>query len=672
MSRAPTGESCILVIYTGGTIGMVLSGQGYTPEPNLLTESLRTQTRFHDPLGTSLFSNAESSTSFKSWAASRASSRSGTPRSTPVLLDEMMSGGAPEPTLLVRSSRPIVTDGLTSDKLAGTSPNGSPYYEKHIPSLITPNVHASGDVRKRIRYVILEWQPLLDSSNMELSGKPFESLLPGADVDLDWVRIATDIELNYHNFDAFVVLHGTDTMCYSSSALSFMLEDLGKTVILTGAQIPLSQLRNDAVENLLGALSIAGHYIIPECCLYFNHRLYRGNRVSKVSSDDFDAFDSPNLHPLVEVGINIEVNWSSVLRPMGSKPFRVQKEMCPNVASLRLFPGITGGIIRGFLAPPLQGVVLETFGSGNAPNRSEVLDAIKEATTRGVVIVAISQCHKGAVSDSYQTGRALLDLGVIPGADMTPECALTKLAYLLFKNIPIAQVRSLIAIPLRGELTVPTDEAIFSTTPNHTLDIMSSIMRLSSDRPKTLRRQQSTAAPVPLTTTAEDQQAGDLAMIPFLAQLAVAKDDVATLDMCLRLEEDLAGTGPSQSLATPLRQRRQAPGLVNQLDVSSGRTLLHIAALNGSLECTRRLLTMGALVHLRDMLDHTALYYAARRRHAAIVEVLRKVGAHLYGADVDGGYAELAYRRARAAGDPDDLRTWESAGFPASDMDIEL
>ncbi|KZO95804.1 asparaginase-domain-containing protein [Calocera viscosa TUFC12733] len=656
MSRATTGESRILVIYTGGTIGMVLSGQGYTPEPNLLTESLRTQTRFHDPLGTSLFSNAESSSSFKSWAASRASSGSGTPRSAPTYLDVPLEG-ASEPTLLIRSSRPIVKDGLMNDNIAGTSPNGVPYYEKHIPSLITPSVHASGDARKRIRYAILEWQPLLDSSNMELS---------------DWVRIATDIELNYYNFDAFVVLHGTDTMCYSSSALSFMLEDLGKTVILTGAQIPLSELRNDAVENLLGALSIAGHYIIPECCLYFNHRLYRGNRVSKVSSDDFDAFDSPNLHALVEVGINIEVNWSSVLRPMGSKAFRVQKEMCSNVASLRLFPGITGGIIRGFLAPPLQGVVLETFGAGNAPNRPDVLDALKEATTRGIVIVAISQCYKGAVSDSYQTGRALLDLGVIPGADMTPECALTKLAYLLAKNITVDQVRALIAIPLRGELTVPTDETTFSTTPNHTLDIMSSIMRLSSDRPKTLRRQQSTSAPVALTTTAEDQQAGDLAMLPFLAQLAVAKDDVATLDMCLRLEEDLSGSSSSQLPTTPLRQRRQAPGLVNQLDVASGRTLLHIAALNGSLACTQRLLTVGALVHLRDALDHTALYYAARRRHGAVVEELRKVGAHLYGADVDGGYAELAYRRARTAGDPEDLRTWQSAGFHASDMDIEL
>ncbi|EJU05568.1 asparaginase-domain-containing protein [Dacryopinax primogenitus] len=648
MSRATSAESRVLVIYTGGTIGMVLSGQGYTPEPNLLTESLRTQTRFHDPLGTSLFSNAESSTSFKTWAASQASSRAATPHSFPGSVQEPSSLEAHGPTLLVRSSRPIMINGSQTHNTAGISSTGVPYYEKHMPSLITPSVHASGDVRKRIHYAILEWQPLLDSSNMELS---------------DWIRIATEIELNYHNFDAFVVLHGTDTMCYSSSALSFMLEDLGKTVILTGAQIPLSQLRNDAVENLLGALSIAGHYIIPECCLYFNHKLFRGNRVTKVSADDFDAFDSPNLQPLVEVGINIEVNWSSVLRPMGSKAFRVQKQMCSDVASLRLFPGITGSIIRAFLAPPLEGVVLETFGAGNAPNRPDVLDAIKEATSRGVVIVAISQCHKGAVSDSYQTGRALLDLGVIPGADMTPECALTKLAYLLSKRMPVDEVRGLVGVPLRGELTVPTDETTFSTAPNHTLDIMSSIMRLSSDRPKPPRRQQSMSAPVALTTTADDQQAGDLAMLPFLAQLAVARDDVETLDMCLHLEEELSGSNSMQALGSPQRQRRQGPSLVNQLDVASGRTLLHIAALQGSVACTQQLLDGGALVHMRDALDHTALYYAARRGHTAIVLELRKAGGHLYGADIDEGYADLAFRRAREEGDREAMRTWVEAGF---------
>ncbi|KAJ2922997.1 hypothetical protein H1R20_g14095, partial [Candolleomyces eurysporus] len=243
-------------------------------------------------------------------------------------------------------------------------------------------------------------------------------------------------------------------MGYTASALSFLLEDLGKTVILTGAQIPLSQLRNDATDNLMGALSIAGNYIIPECSLYFNHTLFRGNRVTKTSSFDLNAFESPNFSPLVKVGIDIVVNWNDVIRQTGLRRFRAHKEMSAHVATLRLFPGISGAIIRGFCQSPIRGVVLETFGAGNAPQRRDVLDAMKEACDRGVVIVAITQCMKGAVSDDYETGRTLLQAGVVPGIDMTPECALTKLAYLLGKpELSIKEVRDLMGTPLRGELT---------------------------------------------------------------------------------------------------------------------------------------------------------------------------------------------------------------------------
>ncbi|KDQ60897.1 hypothetical protein JAAARDRAFT_124749 [Jaapia argillacea MUCL 33604] len=366
-------ESKVLVIYTGGTIGMLVSNQGYVPEPYFLTENLRTQQRFHDPLQDSLFSNASSVEGFREWT--------------------------------------------------------------HLPSLVTPRTSAAGHgLGKRIRYAILEWNPLLDSSNIEIS---------------DWIRIATEIELNYSFFDAFVVLHGTDTMSYTSSALSFMLEDLGKTVILTGAQIPLSQLRNDAIDNLLGALVIAGQYIIPECCLYFNHTLYRGNRVSKMSSYDFNAFGSPNFPPLVNVGIDINVNWNDVIRQTSLRRFKAHK------ATLRLFPGITPSTVRAFLNPPIRGVVLETFGAGNAPARADLLNALKEACDRDVVIIAISQCAKGSVvSDAYETGRGLVKVGVVPGGDMTPECALTKLSYLLSKSeFSVTEVRDLVGASLRGELT---------------------------------------------------------------------------------------------------------------------------------------------------------------------------------------------------------------------------
>ena len=181
-------------------------------------------------------------------------------------------------------------------------------------------------------------------------------------------------------------------MAYTASALSFMLEDLGKTVILTGSQVPLAEVRNDAVENLLGTLTIAGHFLIPEVTLYFHNCLYRGNRVIKMNAIDFEAFKSPNFRPLVKVGINIDVEWSDVLRPQSIAKFKSHKLMNPNVATLRFFPGITASTIRSFLQPPIQGVILETYGAGNIPNtRADVLECIREATSRGVVIVNCSQ-----------------------------------------------------------------------------------------------------------------------------------------------------------------------------------------------------------------------------------------------------------------------------------------
>lgn len=293
---------------------------------------------------------------------------------------------------------------------------------------------------KRAMVSLLEYEPLMDSSNMTFD---------------DWIKIATDIEHYYHDFDAFVVLHGTDTMAYTASALSFMLENLGKTVILTGSQIPLSEIRNDANTNLIGALAVATHHIIPEVSLYFSNALYRGNRVVKCKSSSFDAFESPNMKPLAVVGIEIDVDWSLVWRSHEPKPFRVRKVMNPNVTCLRLFPGITTDTIRAILSPTIRGVVLESFGAGNAPdNRQDVLDLFKDACSRGVVIVNISQCRVGNVSDLYATGKALTNAGVVPGLDMTTECALTKLACLLADDsLSPDQVRKEMMRCRVGELT---------------------------------------------------------------------------------------------------------------------------------------------------------------------------------------------------------------------------
>lgn len=291
---------------------------------------------------------------------------------------------------------------------------------------------------RRVVYDVNAYDPLLDSANVG---------------PREWVRIAADIAAAYDDYDGFVVVHGTDTMAYTASALSFMLEGLSKPVIVTGAQIPLEHLRNDALDNFLGALVIAGHYAIPEVCVYFHHKLLRGNRSTKVDAMGLDSFASPNLPPLAEVGIGVDVRWDGVWRA-GPDELRVHTAFEPNVASLRLYPGIPPALLANVLRPPLRGLVLETFGSGNAPDRDEaLLAALRDATERGVVIVNVTQCLRGRVSPTYAAGRALMDAGVVPGADMTPEAALAKLTFLLGRDLSDEALRSLASRSLAGELT---------------------------------------------------------------------------------------------------------------------------------------------------------------------------------------------------------------------------
>ncbi|KAF8163531.1 L-asparaginase [Crassisporium funariophilum] len=657
----PADESRVLVIYTGGTIGMLVGQQGYVPEPCFLTETLRSQSRFHDPLQDSLFSNASSVQGFREWSSGRSSP-----------LPSAESGSlSPDPlgrTLLVRSSRPI-GHSTTLD----TSPNTKQHfmkdqpksirisdnvYEAHLPTLVTPRSKVpGGSGSKSIRYAILEWNPLLDSSNMDID---------------DWIRIATEIELNYV-FDAFVVLHGTDTMAYTSSALSFLLEDLGKTVILTGAQIPLSQLRNDAVDNLMGALTIAGHYIIPECCLYFNHTLFRGNRVTKMSSYDLSAFNSPNFAPLVNVGIDIVVNWNDVIRQTSLRKFRAHKHMNPHVATLRLFPGISGATIRAFFMPPIRGVVLETFGAGNAPQRSDVMEALKEACDRGVVVVAISQCAKGSVSDAYETGRTLLQVGVVPGSDMTPECALTKLGYLLSKpELSSKDVRDLIGIPLRGELSRASGAVLQQPSIEQNLDniqqLLSQFVRLTqppSSLPQITVTPESVEsgaqdAAAPWSWTAAEATATEAVLFPFLVHLAAARDNIESLNFCLKPATSDGGAGPGVAAADHVLKFGMIPGgIVNCLEPGSGRSPLHVAALNGNTRSVDVLLRSGALVHLRDTLGHTALYLAARQGHEAVVDLLVQAGATLGG--TDQLFAHPLIDNATRTGDSASLRVWSKA-----------
>ena len=289
-------------------------------------------------------------------------------------------------------------------------------------------------------FTISEYQPLIDSSNMTPS---------------DWQRIADDIKANYDDYDGFVVLHGTDTMAYTSSALSFMFENLSKPVIVTGSQIPLSQLRSDGQVNVLNALFIAANYPISEVSLFFNNKLYRGNRCIKAYADGFNAFDSPNMPVLLEAGINIQLVAGTLAHSVDNvEPLQLSIMTPQPVGVVHLYPGISSEVIENVIKQPVKALILRSYGVGNAPQDKALLACLRKAKEQGIVVVNCSQCIKGTVNMSgYATGNALSETGVISGHDMTLEATLTKLHYLLSKNLSYDEMCEQMDKSLRGELT---------------------------------------------------------------------------------------------------------------------------------------------------------------------------------------------------------------------------
>jgi L-asparaginase len=327
------------------------------------------------------------------------------------------------------------TIGMVKDKETGTlHPMKGEELFRHIPIL--------SELDEQIDFY--SFDPLMDSSNM---------------CPHHWIEIAKVIEEKYENYDGFVILHGSDTMAYTASALSFMLENLNKPVILTGSQLPLGMIRSDGRENLTAAIEIASAReedtpLVPEVCIYFENLLFRGNRTFKYNAENFKAFHSGNLAPLAEVGVNIKFNHNLILKP-NFKKLKVHTTLDDHITVVKLFPGITEAAVRAqFGIPGLRAVILETYGSGNAMTDRWFLDLVRDAISNGLIVLNVTQCKAGSViMGKYQTSEEMGRIGVIGGYDLTTESAVAKLMYLLGTGLSKEEVVNLMRLSLRGEMT---------------------------------------------------------------------------------------------------------------------------------------------------------------------------------------------------------------------------
>ncbi|XP_049878141.1 L-asparaginase 1-like [Pectinophora gossypiella] len=458
-----------------------------------------------------------------------------------------------------------------------------------------------------ILYKIIEYDKLIDSSNV---------------TEKEWEKIAIDIKKHYDLFDGFVVLHGTDTLAYTASALSFIFENLGKPVVLTGSQIPIFEPRSDGADNFVSSLIIAGTLHIPEVTIFFGSKLFRGNRTSKISSNAFYAFESPNCDPIVDVGIDFEVNTRIIFKPTVIDRFNVSPKLSKNVGLLRIFPSISGAVIRAFCQPPIEGVVLESYGAGNIPsNRPDVYQEISAAVKRGVIFVNITQCNTGSVSPIYEAGQGLEKLGVVSGYDMTPEAALTKLSYVLAKSeISHEEKKNMMAMNIRGELT-RTDVLALPQTHN----------------PKDLQPLDTLAKcfNVELTPSLKDK------VFCALLQYATEQNDENTLELLLEMGANV------------------------NCQNWEGKTVLHEAVLRGNIRMVECLLKKGANVHLKTKIGETPLLTAIQRNDIEMIQLLVKCGAHLASINTSA-LAELLLLAARSGS----VRKLEALKIAGADLNI--